>query len=210
MNKKNIGDVIVDNYQREPAFSLNFIYSEIMGELKSKTKNIESRFEKFENSYKIFFKNKKEYSAIASMILSSLFKPIIISYLYNYQTFVYLGLYSLLERDFIENLSTHFIKGGTKKDSVKKILERKNLLELADVFLIEKIIDESDYDFIKILVKYRNAIAHKNLESLSKYFGSGKKIVLYETDTIVTNRDSLNYIFHTTIILIKTVEKKLS
>jgi hypothetical protein len=189
----------------------NFLSSQLDIEFSKKNKDSSNRFETFVNHFKNHF-IKSKYREIADILIISQFKGATFSYIYNEQSFVYINLYSTLEWFSMETSIRLLSKSGISKDSIEKLLQRKNLVEFAELLFRENIINKTDLKFIENLSKIRNSIAHKNLTLLGKYFASGNKINPYEADEIVKSKDPLDFIMKSVDIFIKItlslIEKK--
>ena len=150
-----------------------------------------------------------EFGSVASVFVKAQFLGAVSAYIYNDHSYIYLNLYATIERDCIDFAVKMLSPNCMNKKSLEKLFHKKNLIEIAEFLNDEEIISKSDFNFLVALSKMRNSIAHKNLESLGKYFSTGSKITPFLYEEITKNKDPLQYIFRSVDLMLKLTRKGL-
>jgi hypothetical protein len=124
-----------------------------------------------------------------------------------------IDLAGLLERYtiiFIEELfkSLRSVQLFTEaQDTIKKIMERKPLKDLATPLIILGLWDKGDERLVHKVYEKRNYIAHKNVKMIEGILSSNKSISVPEIDLAMSKFDVLPFMFITIRLLFKLFDR---
>ena len=200
--KANKDPINIDDYE-EIEFD-KYLSQQLKDKMVEKKNNSDDRLKIFVKSFRDYFE-KNKYKELVGILIISQFKGATFSYIYNEQSYIYINLYATLESFSIDSIIKILSPTDTFKDSIRKMLQRMYLVDLAKFLLNENIINKSDYKFLEKLKNIRDSIAHKNLISLGKHFSPSAKIYSYEAEDIVNTKNPLYDIFKSVDIFMKII-----
>lgn len=206
MKDSEIKEKLTKIFSSDPEHLLDQEINELSSSIEKKIPDISKKLELMKTSLeKEFPLDTKpfERGIIISAIWSFLEVPLTL-YALNMNSLVVIELHGTLERLFMGS-TVRLLSIPSRKEHVMKLLERKTLLDLTQTLFDLEILDNDDLKFLKKLNKFRNGIAHKNLEIISKIVQEGEDLSFNDIIDVVNSVDVTSDIINSVKIIIKLV-----
>jgi len=142
----------------------------------------------------------------AEAVIFMQFREILSLYGFGNSGAVIIELHAMLEKSAMMQLPKMLGKDDKSEKVIELLFEKKNLIDIAPIFLSYGIWSAEDIKFISKLSKIRNGIAHKNAKLISNALNDGEEMHFLDIRYLLEEYDTIEHIMSTLIIMMKIFE----